>query len=127
VSASNRKYITPVYDTILDKTIGNVIMSFFTGNPSQTWDSLLTLYDILPDDIQENCKALIDQVEIHITIESHKRGYAQTDSLFRRMALASYVEKHKHELFGKIMALLSSAGYLKAGSDVPIGNELATS
>jgi hypothetical protein len=124
MSATTRKYITPVYDTLLDKALGNVIISFFAGNSSQAWDSLLTLNDILPEDIQDKCKGLIDEVETHITIELRKRGYAQSDSLFRRMYLENYVGKYKHELFNKIVRLLSSAGYLKAGSEVPIGQEL---
>jgi len=66
VAVQKTKYITPLYDTILDKVIGNVLISFFEGDAGRAWDSLLTLYDVLDEDIKAEVKSLIDEVQMHI-------------------------------------------------------------
>jgi hypothetical protein len=113
MSAGPDKQITNLYDLILDRSIGFVLQAFTTGSASQAWDALLTLYDVLDENIKDECKGLIDEVETHITIELRKRGYAQSDSLFRRMYLENYVSKYKHVLFDKIIRLLKKHGYLQ--------------
>ncbi len=107
------KYITSLYDTLLDRAIGNVLMAFATGSASQAWDSLLTLYDVLDDNIKDECKSVIDEVETHVSIKLRERGYAASDELFKRMALESYVNRYKHVLLDKIIRLLKKHGYLQ--------------
>ena len=124
MSVQKTKYITPLYDTILDKTIGNVLVSFFSGNASQSWDSLLTLYDCLDSQIKEEVKDLIREVQVNINKEMSKRGYAQSDILQKQRLLREYVNLKKHVIFEKIMLLLFTKGYLKKGTEVPIGEEL---
>jgi uncharacterized membrane-anchored protein YjiN (DUF445 family) len=107
------KYIKSLYDTLLDRAIGFVLQAFTSGSASMAWDSLQTLYDVLDENIKDECKGLIDEVETHITIELRKRGYAQSDVLFRRLYIESYVANKKHELFDKIIRLLKKHGYLQ--------------
>jgi len=107
------KQITNLYDTILDKVIGNVLVSFFEGDAGRAWDSLLTLYDVLDDEIQREVKGLIDSVQTHINKQMAKRGYAQSDVLQKQRLLREYVNVQKHELFNKIMRLLIKYGYLQ--------------
>ena len=113
MSVQKTKYITPLYDTILDKTIGNVLVSFFSGDASQAWDSLLTLYDVLDKEIKEEVKDLIQEVQVNINKEMSKRGYAQSDILQKQRLLREYVNLKKHVIFEKIIMLLLSRGYLK--------------
>ena len=112
MSQTPNRYITPLYDTILDKAIASVLASFSSGSSGQAWDSLLTLYDVLPKDIKEKCKKIIDEVETHIAVTSRKRGYTQSDALFRRLYLEQYVGRNKHILLEKIIDLLTEAHYL---------------
>lgn len=107
------KLITNLYDTILDKVIGNVLLSFFAGSASQAWDSLLTLYDVLDDEVQKEVKSLVDEVQLHINREMAKRGYAQSDVLQKQRILREYVNIQKHVLFNKIIRLLIKHGYLQ--------------
>lgn len=120
MSVQKTKYITPLYDTILDKTIGNVLMSFFEGDAGRAWDSLLTLYDVLDSEIKSEVKGLIDEVQMHINKQMARRGYAQSDVLKKQRILQTYVNEKKHELFEKIIMLLLNKGYLKkAPRDIP--------
>jgi len=113
MSVQKTKFITPLYDTILDRTIGNVLISFFNGDAGQAWDSLLTLYDVLDDEIEAEVKDLIDEVQLNINKQMSKRGYAQSDVLQKRRILREYVNIQKHVLFKKIMRLLITHGYFK--------------
>jgi len=113
MSVQKTKWITPLYDTILDKTIGNVLASFFTGTAAQAWDSLLTLYDVLDDDIKKEVKGLIDEVQTHINKEMAKRGYTNADTLSKQRILRNYINEKKHELLEKIIQLLFKHQYLK--------------
>lgn len=124
MSIQKTKYITPLYDTILDKCIGNVLISFFEGDAGRAWDSILTLYDVLDKEIKEEVKGLIDEVQMHINKQMSKRGYAQSDVLQKQRVLREYVNVQKHVLFEKIIVLLLNKGYLKKGTEVPIGQEL---
>jgi len=107
------KYITSLYDTLLDRAIGNVLMAFASGSAAQAWDSLLTLNDVLDSDIKDECKGLISEVETYVAVKLRERGYAASDTLFRRMALETYVNIRKHDLLDKIIRLLKKHGYLQ--------------
>jgi hypothetical protein len=113
MSASKDRNITNLYDTLLDRVLGNVVMAFATGNSSQAWDSLLTLRDILPVEIKAEIQGLIDQTETYITVQLKQRGYVASDALFKRMYLESYIAAKKHELFDKIVSLLQKYGFLQ--------------
>jgi hypothetical protein len=114
------KYITPLYDTILDKCIGNLLTSFFLNNPEQSWDAILTLYDVLDEDIQKEIKPLIDNAQTEINKRQGKRGYVPTDVLNKQNNLNVYVNRQKHFIFKKIMDLLDQSNYLvKKARDIP--------
>ncbi|MCJ7560352.1 hypothetical protein MUO79_07000 [Candidatus Bathyarchaeota archaeon] len=119
MSASKDRNITNLYDTLLDKVLGNVVMAFATGSASQAWDSLLTLRDILPAEIKSEIQGLIDQTETFITVQLRQRNYTQTDGLFRKMFLEKYVADKKHGLFDEIVRLLQKYGFLQRSFPSP--------
>jgi len=113
MSIKETKYISSLYDTVLDKVLGNTIMAFFYGEPGRCWDALLTLRDVLVDSkIKEEVQKLIDSVQMEINKQMSKRGYAQSDVLQKQRILRNYVNEQKHKIFDRIMTLLSENGYL---------------
>jgi len=113
MSQTKTKYIQPLYLNILEKTIGSTLAAFCQNNPLQSWDALLTLYDVLDGEIKEQVKPTIEETKLEINKLANMTIYSPIDIVDRQSKLDRYINVNKHKILQKIMTLLQEKGYLK--------------
>lgn len=114
MSRDGRVWITPIYQQVLGKALGYVVVRLSENDPVQAWDSLKTLFYTSPLEVKKECRQFLNEISEQVqtlSIPSSLRNAGkaiQTENKLRR-----FLHQKNHQLFEKLVASLIKHGYLE--------------
>lgn len=125
MSVQQNKFITPVFDTILDRAIAHAQEAAYQGDPLLIWDCLVKLvYSTGDKELLEEFDPFIANVEREVNNISRKYCYALSDILVKKQAISNYLKGKSKEFYRNLFLALDKHNYLKKGFQISSGREL---
>lgn len=107
----NSPFLTPTYQNVLMRALIDVILARNSGNITNYWQSLISLYFILSPKILKKISSEIDPILNNVgKIKAHGYNYTQQRE-YLQAATHSFKQQHADKIFTTIMNGLHEAGY----------------
>lgn len=127
---TSNPFLKQLYDTMLDKAIVDIQVSYSSGDDKAFWSSLKKLV-IMVRETDERTKLdhFISSTEHAIRMQECQTPYTMADRLVRMSERKNFLMGRGMELFDMVLGCLDSKGYLKKNSrniasNLPLGNQL---